>query len=89
MRLLGTPPAAAAAAAVVAVPDGRGWMPLHYVARRGDLAFFNLLFAMTAPHLTPAAGAPSPPLHKAAAMLVACPASATVVSARSCSSAPA
>lgn len=31
-------------------------MPLHYVAQRGDLASFILLFAATAPTLTPGAG---------------------------------
>lgn len=39
-----------------AVADGRGWTALHYVALRGDLALFNMLFSPTAPHLTPAAG---------------------------------
>lgn len=28
--------------------DSAGHLPIHYVALRGDLAFFNLLFAMSA-----------------------------------------
>eukprot|EP00887_Chlorella_sp_A99_P000878 scaffold5.g878.t1 len=33
-------------------PDDAGHLPIHYVALRGDLAFFNLLFAMSAASLS-------------------------------------
>lgn len=32
--------------------DGQSWLPLHYVAQRGDLANFILLYPGTARHLT-------------------------------------
>lgn len=37
-----------------AATDAHGWMPLHYVALRGDLALFVLLFSPSAPSLAAA-----------------------------------
>ena len=41
----------------VAALDAHGCMPLHYVALRGDLALFVLLFSPSAPALADAHGA--------------------------------
>lgn len=44
-------------ACLTAATDAHGWMPLHYVALRGDLALFVLLFSPSAPSLAAADGA--------------------------------
>ncbi len=47
-------PPALLSALPTAASDAHGWMPLHYVALRGDLALFVLLFSPSAPSLAAA-----------------------------------